>query len=306
MHCELKYARSSDAAFSHSFLSMVKKKHDDPLKSKAGFFKELGKNNSPDLILTITGDAKKSEFGSTRCVQQFALHGAIYYLLNGKRLLKPENPDGNDDSLSSWIVTGGTCDGIMGACGKCFRDLRKRRNEPSSECSAQAEVLPVKVKITATGRDKVDVKASFTANVTLLGIARSGPEDLETPLNMSQADADVVLKSPRNYDPHHDFLILYDNGEPLVHGRQERPWGTEVQFRRAFELYAARKTDPGASVVCMVFGGGKNTFATILSCCRDKIPVLLIKDSGKGKAADLLIAARTWVKRCLLICNFPN
>jgi hypothetical protein len=241
---------------------------DNPLK--AGFFKEFGKNSSPALILTITGDAKKPELGYTRCVQQFALHGAIYYLLNRKGRSQPENPDGNDEPLSSWIVTGGTCDGVMGACGKCYSDLRKRTKEQRSD-------------------------------VTLLGIARSGPEDLkESPLNTSESDADVVLKSPSNYDPHHDFLILYDNGEPFAHGKKERQWGTEVQFRRAFELHTARKTNPGASVVCIVFGGGKNTFATILSCCRDKIPVLLIKDSGKGKAADLLIEARTWVKRCLL------
>jgi hypothetical protein len=240
-----------------------------------GFFKEFRKNSSPSLILTITGDAKKPELGYTRCVQQFALHGAIYYLMNRKRHFQAENPDGNDGLWGSWIVTGGTCGGVMGACGKCYSDLTKRTKEQSPD-------------------------------VTLLGIARSGPEDLETPLKTSQADADVVLKSPSNYDPHHDFLILYDNGEPLAHGKKERQWGTEVQFRRAFELYTARKMNPGASVVCMVFGGGKNTFATILSCCRDKIPVLLIKDSGKGKAADLLIEARTWVKRCLLYLRFPQ
>jgi hypothetical protein len=246
--------------FSHS---ISPKPADNEVRLKNKFFEEFRKNHVPSLILTITGDAKNTESEYTRCVQQFALHGAIYYLFNRKSDTGVER---------SWIVTGGTREGIMGACGKCYSSLKK-------------------------------IERVKGAHVTLLGIARSGPEDLQeqTALNSLKADADVLLKSPANYDPHHDFLILFDNGEPLVHGQQKRPWGTEIQFRRAFELQTARQTNPNASVVCMVFGGGKNTFATVLSCCRDKIPVLLIRDSGK--VADILIDARTYVKH-LRCCHY--
>lgn len=250
----------------------------------------------PSYILSITGDAKdpveaKDATASiTRCVQQFALHGAIYDILNTKfaeekRKAPAEAADAAATAAAAvpkvqnfWIVTGGTNQGIMGQCGRYFRRL-KRRFESSS-------------------------------HVNLLGIAPTGPlrlKDTVAPLNIDKfldlsfednSAAALIDKFPElsfednadaTLDDNHDFLMLYDNGD------HSRHFGTEIQFRRAFELHAARRKNSvkkNASVICMVFGGGIGTLNTVLSCTRDKIPVLLI--NGSGRAAELLSEARMY------------
>jgi hypothetical protein len=250
----------------------------------------------PSYILSITGDAKDPEdtkdatASITRCVQQFALHGAIYDILNTKcaeekRRATAEAADAAASVAAAavpqvknfWIVTGGTNQGIMGQCGRYFRQI-KSRFESSS-------------------------------HVNLLGIAPTGPLRLKdtAPLNIGKfpdlsfedkSDAALIDKFPElsfednadaTLDANHDFLMLYDNGD------HSRHFGTEIQFRRAFELHAARRKDSGkknASVICMVFGGGIGTLNTVLSCTRDKIPVLLI--NGSGRAAELLSEARMY------------
>jgi hypothetical protein len=250
-----------------------------------------------DATASFTGDAKDPEdtkdatASITRCVQQFALHGAIYDILNTKcaeekRRATAEAADAAASAAAAavpkvqnfWIVTGGTNQGIMGQCGRYFRRL-KRRFESSS-------------------------------HVNLLGIAPTGPlrlKDTVAPLNIDKfpdlsfednSAAALIDKFPElsfednadaTLDANHDFLMLYDNGD------HSRHFGTEIQFRRAFELHAARRKNSGkknASVICMVFGGGIGTLNTVLSCTRDKIPVLLI--NGSGRAAELLSEARMY------------
>jgi hypothetical protein len=255
------------------------------------------KLKTKDATASFTGEAKDPEdtkdatASITRCVQQFALHGAIYDILNTKcaeekRRATAEAADAAASAAAAavpkvqnfWIVTGGTNQGIMGQCGRYFRQI-KSRFESSS-------------------------------HVNLLGIAPTGPlrlKDTVAPLNIDKfpdlsfednSDAALIDKFPElsfednadaTLDANHDFLMLYDNGD------HSRHFGTEIQFRRAFELHAARRKNSGkknASVICMVFGGDICTLNTVLSCTRDKIPVLLI--NGSGRAAELLSEARMY------------
>jgi hypothetical protein len=211
----------------------------------------------PSYILSITGDAKDPVHTKdapaliTRCVQQFALHGVLYDILNTSKSMVQEK---------FWVVTGGTNQGIMGQCGKRFRQLQESKLFESSK-----------------------------SHVHLLGIAPTGPVGLTAaPLNPDELSFEGG--APACLDSNHDFLVLFDNGH------HSRHFGTEIQFRRAFELHAARRTTGNnASVICIVFGGGKGTLDTVMSCTRDKIPVLLI--NGSSRAAELLSEARMCAKR---------
>lgn len=155
---------------------------------------------------------------------------------------------------NAWLVTGGTDTGVMKLVGEAVREYQA--NVPCIGVTAWGAVH---------GREQLAGAGSWGE------AERSG--DVVFMRKAKKSDA-----AGASLEPNHTHFLLVDTGE-----EGSRAWCGELDFRGRFErTYCRRSKVP---MVLVVVGGSGSKLQAIERAARNRVPIVLIADSGGAPAA---------------------
>ena len=164
-------------------------------------------------------------------------------------------------STRSWIITGGSDQGVMALTGKVMSSLGT-----GTPCIGIAPFGAVMY------REKLVVSPESTVNAR--GVIKSAGLKVKY-WKQDKANNNTAI------DANHTHFVLVDNA-------QKKSFGGEVEMRANIEEHMAREAGGSKGevpLVCLCVGGGPGTFDTLLEQLKMQNMVLLLAESGGAAEA---------------------
>ncbi|XP_076459392.1 transient receptor potential cation channel subfamily M member-like 2 [Babylonia areolata] len=207
----------------------------------------------PKLLISITGGAKR--FNLRPRLKTILKQGLVNAAV----------------TTGAWIITGGTATGVMEFVGEAVQD-----HVHSSSSSEENQCVALGV-------------ASWGIIANNMALNGHGNQGL-FPASYCMEDIKVEGKKSALLDHNHTHFLLVDDGS-------EGHFGVEIEFRSRLQSYISQKVETGVTEsqsinvpsVLIVVEGGINTMKTVRESITGKMPVVVIK--GSGRAADFIATA---------------
>ncbi|XP_072021697.1 transient receptor potential cation channel subfamily M member-like 2 [Amphiura filiformis] len=235
-------------------------------EEKSKFLKQTGENllkqlekeeewkwtgdNRPNLLISVTGGAWDFPFNTN--IKEVFRKGIVEAA----------------ESAKAWVITGGTNVGVMKYVGTAVGDYETAKKNGKKKI----ETIGIAVfgKLRLDYRDEIDLALKKGC----VGELDPGPP------------AESAEKEVSSLEPNHSYFILVDDGTDK--------YGSDVPLRGGLEKamsenWKVSDLEEKIPVVCIVVEGGPNTIQQAKEAVLNKIPILVVANSGR--ASNIMAAA---------------
>ncbi|XP_072021686.1 transient receptor potential cation channel subfamily M member-like 2 [Amphiura filiformis] len=169
------------------------------------------------------------------------------------------------ESANAWVITGGTNVGVMKYVGTAVGDYETAKTNGKNNIET--------IGIVSWGKLRADYRNEIDTKLGKGNVVKLDPEPTKE-------------KGVSSLQPNHSYFILVDDGT--------NKFGSDVLVRGGLEKAMSRNwkvsgLDEQVPVVCIVVEGGPNTIQQAKEAVENKIPIVVVADSGR--ASNIIAAA---------------